>query len=99
MLFVVVFGFNAQDDLIGAGVGHLYYFSVDIVPKIPETYELRVLKAPNFLTRICSYFRIHDYGQFDDPNLFGGNGWFFDDGLNDDNVLRDGFEEGEILEQ
>ena len=62
MLLVVVFGFDAQDDIIGAGVGHLYYFLVDVVPKIPETTGMKVLRAPGFLTRFCEWLRIHEYG-------------------------------------
>jgi len=40
MLLVVVFGYNAQDDIIGAIVGHIYYFIADVLPEIPETYDL-----------------------------------------------------------
>ena len=53
ILLVVVFGFDVKDDLIGAGVGHIYYFLMDIVPNIPETYKLEVLKSPDYLTRFC----------------------------------------------
>ena len=49
MLLVVVFGFDAQDDLVGALVGHIYYYFADVVPKIPETKELHLLKAPHFI--------------------------------------------------
>jgi len=40
---VLCFGYDAQDDIIGAIVGHLYYYIVDIIPKIPETRELKLL--------------------------------------------------------
>ena len=59
---VVVFGFDVQDDLVGAAVGHMYYFLMDVVPKIPETNKLSVLSAPSFLNRICQWLRIHEAG-------------------------------------
>lgn len=83
MLLVVVFGFDAQDDLVGALVGHIYYYFADVVPKIPETKEMHLLKAPHFLTRLCEWLRIHEFGQFDDPDFLdpagiaGQAGWFF----------------------
>ena len=46
MIMVTVFGFNAWDDLVGAAVGHMYYFLVDVLPKIPETKDLQVLRTP-----------------------------------------------------
>jgi hypothetical protein len=62
MLLVVVFGFDAQDDLIGAAVGHMYYFLADVVPKIPETKDMQVLRAPGFLKSLCEWLRIHEFG-------------------------------------
>ena len=87
MLLVIVFGFDAQDDVIGAGVGHLYYFLVDVLPKIPETSDMKVLRAPSFLTRICEWLRLHEFGgQFDE---LGQAGWFFaEDEQEDPNVAQ-----------
>jgi Derlin-2/3 len=59
MMLVVVFGFDAKDDVIGAVVGHIYYFLADILPEIPETYDMQVLKPPGLLEWFCEYFRIH----------------------------------------
>jgi Derlin-2/3 len=59
---VVVFGFDVQDDLVGAAVGHMYYFLMDVVPKIPETNKLSVLSAPSILNRLCQWLRIHEAG-------------------------------------
>ena len=59
MMLVVVFGFNAQDDVIGAVVGHIYYFLADVLPEIPETYDMYILKPPGVLEWFCEYFRIH----------------------------------------
>jgi Derlin-2/3 len=53
MLFVVMFGFNPRYDLIGVTVGHLYYYLEDVVPKIPETQDVKVLKPPRVLKSIC----------------------------------------------
>ena len=79
MILVVVFGFDAQDDLIGAAVGHIYYFLMDVLPKIPETYGLKLLGPPKFLTNLCTWLRIHEYNELD-PNFLGGQvGWFFTD--------------------
>ena len=60
MLLVIVFGFDAQDDVIGAAVGHVYYYLMDVIPLIPETKDVKVLRPPDLLTRICHYFRIHE---------------------------------------
>lgn len=85
LLLVVVFGFDAEEDLIGAAVGHMYYFLVDVLPNIPETHGLKILKAPQFLVDICDWLRIHDAERFDDPELFGTGqaGWFFTDEIDE----------------
>ena len=75
MILVIVFGFDAQDEIIGAVVGQIYYFLVDVLPKIPETYNLKVLDPPSFLVRFCNWLRIHEYNELD-PNLLG---WFYTD--------------------
>ena len=46
MLLVIVFGYDAEDDVIGAVVGHLYYYFSDVVPLIPETKDKLVLSPP-----------------------------------------------------
>ena len=58
-------------------MGHVYYFLMDVVPLIPITYDLKLLSAPGFLERICSYLKIHEYGDFDDPEFMNQAGWFF----------------------
>jgi len=94
VLFIVVFGFDAQDDLIGAVVGHLYYFLADVLPQIPETYKLQLIKAPRPLVQLCEYLRIHQYGMFDDPDLFGAGqggagGWFFVDDEDEQQIIQE----------
>lgn len=49
LLFVVMFGFNPRYDLIGVAAGHLYYYVEDVVPKLPETEDFKILKPPKFL--------------------------------------------------
>lgn len=61
MLFVVMFGFNPKYDLVGVIAGHLYYFLEDVVPKIPETRDIKVLKPPKILVNICEAMKIHDF--------------------------------------
>ena len=63
-LLVVCFGYDAQDDIIGAVVGHLYYYIVDIIPKIPETRDLKLLKAPSFLEKFCDFFKIGELSEW-----------------------------------
>ena len=61
LLFVVMFGFNPKYDIIGVVAGHLYYYLEDVVPKIPETEDCKVLRPPKFLVDICNKLQIHDY--------------------------------------
>lgn len=61
MLFVIMFGFNPVYDVIGVAVGHIYYYLEDVLPKIPETRDVRILKAPNFLVKLCESVGIHGY--------------------------------------
>ena len=76
---MVVFGFDAESDLIGAAVGHMYYFIADILPKIPETHGLELLKPPRLLVRLCEWLRVHDPENMGDDLFRGGVGWIFSD--------------------
>jgi Derlin-2/3 len=51
--FVIMFGFSPKYDLIGVGAGHIYYYLEDIIPKIPETRDVKILKPPKMLVSIC----------------------------------------------
>ena len=53
MLLVIVFGYDAEDDIIGAVVGHMYYYLADVVPLIPETKGKIALRPPEWLQRFC----------------------------------------------
>ena len=53
ILFIVMLGFNPKYDLIGVFAGHLYYYLEDVVPKIPETENFKLLKPPQVLVSIC----------------------------------------------
>jgi Der1-like family len=70
LLFVVMFGFNPKYDLIGLTAGHLYYYLEDVVPKIPETEDCKVLRPPKYLVQICSYLQIHDYRLNEEELIF-----------------------------
>eukprot|EP00474_Spongospora_subterranea_P004261 CRZ04719.1 hypothetical protein [Spongospora subterranea] len=50
MVFHVLMGGSVIPDLAGIFAGHVYHFSIDIVPKV---YGLTVLKTPSFLASIC----------------------------------------------
>ena len=39
----------------------MYYYLEDVVPKIPETQDVKVLKAPRFLVSLCESMRIHNF--------------------------------------
>ena len=56
-----MFGFNPVNDIIGVCVGHLYYYLEDVVPKIPDTRDVRLLKAPQFMVKVCELAGIHGY--------------------------------------
>ena len=101
MLFVVMFGFNPKYDLIGVAAGHLYYFLEDVVPKIPDTEDLKVLRPPKILVSLCEHLQIHDYRLNEEDFIFeeevandvaeaenGNNlvGDIIDDNIIDDNV-------------
>jgi Derlin-2/3 len=49
LMFLMVFGFSPKYDLIGITAGHLYFFVADVIPKLPETEDLKVLSPPRFL--------------------------------------------------
>lgn len=61
LLFVIMFGFNPKNDLIGISIGHLYYFLEDVLPKIPETLDFKLIKPPKLLVSICEKLKIHGY--------------------------------------
>jgi len=48
-----MFGFNPKYDIIGVTAGHLYYYLEDVVPKIPETEDWKVLRPPKLLVALC----------------------------------------------
>ena len=44
-----LFDFNPVFDLVGISVGHMYYFLEDVMPMVPETKGIRLIKAPKAL--------------------------------------------------
>lgn len=61
VLMMLMFGSSLKYDIIGIIAGHMYYYLEDVVPKLPETEDVKILKAPRFLVQFCEYFQIHDY--------------------------------------
>jgi Derlin-2/3 len=55
LLMIVMLGYTPKYYLCGLAVGHIYYFIEDVIPKIPETEDFRVLKPPKVLERLCEY--------------------------------------------
>ena len=83
VLFIFFFQYDPTEDFIGYAVGHLYYFLVDVIPYIPETKGVQVLRPPQFLTRFCQWLQIHDF-TFQDEMSFGQR-WYFEDEDQDGN--------------
>ena len=75
-MMILLSGYDVTLDLLGIVVGHTYYFFEDVVPRIPETRDKRILKAPSWLTRLCTYLRVHDFRAGDFNNNNNGGGWF-----------------------
>ena len=65
-----MFGFNPKYDLIGVAAGHLYYYLEDVVPKIPETEDFKVLRPPKLLVYLCEKLQIHDYRLNEEDLIF-----------------------------
>jgi Derlin-2/3 len=55
VLIMLMFGSSLKYDIIGIIAGHLYYYLEDVVPKLPETEDFKLLKAPKVLVQICEY--------------------------------------------
>ena len=50
--------------------GHIYYFIEDVIPKLPETEEVKILKPPKALVRLCEYMQIHDFNENEEEAVF-----------------------------
>jgi Derlin-2/3 len=53
LLMIVLSGYDPTLDLIGSVAGHVYYFFDEVIPRLPETKGLRLMRAPRFLVRLC----------------------------------------------
>jgi len=70
VMLMLLFGSSLKYDLIGITAGHLYYYLEDVVPKLPETEDCKVLKPPRILVKICEYLHIHDYRLNEEDLVF-----------------------------
>ena len=61
ILFTVLLGYDPTMNIIGTVTGHFYFFLEDIMPHLPETQDIRLLKPPRMLIRICDMLKIHDW--------------------------------------
>jgi hypothetical protein len=65
-----MFGFNPKYDIIGVTAGHLYYYLEDVVPKILETEDWKVLRPPKLLVALCDKLQIHDFRLNEEDLIF-----------------------------
>lgn len=49
MFLQLLIGEGVENDLLGIGIGHFYYFFEDIYGKLPLSQGVKVLKTPQFL--------------------------------------------------
>mmetsp|Transcript_36482 Transcript_36482/g.27047 ORF Transcript_36482/g.27047 Transcript_36482/m.27047 type:complete len:166 (-) Transcript_36482:27-524(-) len=70
MLLIAMLGFNPLNDLVGIAVGHLYFFLEDIVPKLHETWGVKVLRPPRPLVLLCDKLNIHGFNLNEQDFLF-----------------------------
>lgn len=45
----IVTGRSIQSNLIGALIGHTYYYFASVVPKLPHFKDVKLLSTPKFL--------------------------------------------------
>ncbi len=57
----VMTGQDPTIELLGNLIGHIYFYTMCVVPLIPETEDVKVLKSPQFLVDLCQRLRIHDF--------------------------------------
>ena len=56
-------GYDVTLDVLGMLAGHTYFFFEEVVPRVPQTRAIRLLKAPSWLTRVCEFFNLHRFGE------------------------------------
>ena len=56
LMLIILFGYDPSFDIIGSLVGHIYFFCDEVVPRIPETEDVKIFRAPLLLKRVCDYF-------------------------------------------
>ena len=58
---ILLSGFDPTLDLLGNITGHVYFFLEDVVPRLPETRNFRLVKAPRPLKYVCDLLQVHDF--------------------------------------
>ena len=51
---IILAGFDPTLDILGSLAGHVYYFFDEVVPHLPETRGLKLLRAPRFFAHLIS---------------------------------------------
>lgn len=49
-----------KTDIIGIIIGHLFFFTKDILPRINSSGNLRLFKTPEILNRICNQLGLNN---------------------------------------
>ena len=53
LIMILLSGFDPTLDLLGNITGHVYFFLEDVIPRLPETRNIRIVKPPPPLTYLC----------------------------------------------
>ena len=53
MVLILLLGYDPTMDLVGNAAGHMYYFVVTILPELPLTEGVELLRPPKILVDVC----------------------------------------------
>ena len=63
LMLTFLSGHDATIEILGILIGHIYFYANCVVPIIPETEDVKVIKSPQFLINLCQRLHIHDFRQ------------------------------------
>ena len=66
LVLILLLGYDPTMDLVGNAAGHMYYFVVTILPELPLTEGVELLRPPKILVDVCRALQIHNFGARDD---------------------------------